>query len=280
MRWLALLLVAGCDQVLGLQHFPPADSAVPCNATLTPGDYSMSAVVFPNEVAPTLTLDETVMYMAAGGTISYSHDSGSWSAPIAATTLDDPLYYEDRPSLSYDGQTLFFTRHPSTGGYDLPYEAHQLQPDVWDLATALEFPSALVGNDVAYGVPTADGMRVVASHGLANHYHLAELARSETTWSLLDTTGALYPIGGDVSDSSPQLAPDGCWMVFSRRDNNVPGGDHDLMLTTRGPDGMFGPPEQLFTNVSAFNEQHPWVSPDGATVYFAPNTGLYVAHRQ
>jgi hypothetical protein len=279
-RSLSLLLVAGCDLVLGLRHFPPVDSAVPCNATLTPGDYSMTAIVFPNEVAPTLTMDETVMYMAAGGTISYSHDSGSWSAPTAAATLDDPLYYEDHPSLSYDGKALFFTRHLSTGGYDLPYEAHQVQLDTWAPATPIEFPSALVGNDVVFGVPTMDGMRVVASHGLTNHYHLAELARAGTTWSVLDTTGALYPVGGDVSDTSAQLAPDGCWMVFSRRDNAVINPDHDLMLTTRGADGMFGPAVRLFTNASPLDNQHPWVSPDGATVYFAQDTGLYVAHRQ
>src|SRR5258706_15760404 len=118
-RWMALLaLVAGCDRLLGFSQLPPVDSPPPCASTLTPGDYSAPVRIFVAKGTPTLAMDETVMYMAAMGTINVSHDGGAWSAPAAVTTLDAPLYYEDRPSLFYDAQTIFFTRHKSSGGFD------------------------------------------------------------------------------------------------------------------------------------------------------------------
>jgi hypothetical protein len=287
MRWgWSLLLVAGCDRLLHLDDIHATDAAidaVPCMSTLVPGDFSMHSIALPSVGTPSLTMDQSLMYVTTSGTISYSTYAGAWSAPAPVPTLSAAGFYEDHPNLSYDGQHIYFTRHPMTGGYDQPYEATKIDAasETWGPVDAVVYPSALAGNDVVYGVPTTDGNRVVASHGRNGFNHLAELVLSGGVWTVVDTTAALYAPGGDVSDTAAQLSPDGCWLLFARIDRQVDTVDHDVMIATRMDDGTFGAPEKLFTNVSTQNEQHPWLSPDGATLYFFVITPeVYVAHRR
>src|SRR5258706_1384809 len=152
MRWgwvLPLVAAAGCDKVLGLDEVhDAAPDAPPCMSTLTPGDYSIHATVF-DGMAPSLSIDQTLMYATIGGKLSYSRYAGAWSAPTPVPSLDDPGYFEDRATLSYDAGTIYFTRHPSgTMQFDLPYVATRIGDEEWAPAAAVAFPSELGGTDV------------------------------------------------------------------------------------------------------------------------------------
>src|SRR5260221_2151889 len=143
MRWgwvLPLLGGSGCDKVFGLSDVH--DAAPPCMSTLTRGDYAMHAQLFTDELQPSLTGDQTLIYVANAGTISDAHNTGTWSSPTPVASLVDPDAYEDKLSLSYDGRLIYFTKHPHTGGFDLPYVSTSAGDDVWAPATAVAFPSS------------------------------------------------------------------------------------------------------------------------------------------
>lgn len=294
---LALLALGGCDRVLGLEAVPnatdagdasdarrPGLDAFACGpSSIAPGDFSTPVLMFTNATSPSLTGDQQLMYVAVSGTLQYSTDGNGWTALMPVDSLNDGSDYDDRPSLSYDGLHIFFTRHPASGGYDLPYEAIRTDDvtQTWSPVTSVVFPPVLAGNDVTFGIPSADGRLVDVSHGVDSHYHLTELALDAThTWTLTDNTTALYHPGDNVSDTNAQLSPDGCWMVFSRIDHDVEPG-HEIMLAARGLDGTFGAPVLLLTNNSTQDEQHPWLSPDGNTLYYFDGVdgSVYVATR-
>jgi hypothetical protein len=279
----ALVLLASCDRVFGIAAVPIEDAgldAPPCAPMITPGDYSAHELLLVNASSPSLSIDQRVMYVATSPTISYATFSTGWTAATPVAPLTDAAYVADRTALAYDGQELYFTRHPVGGGYDLTYSAAQAgAPDAWGPIAVVAFPSAIAGNDVIYGIPSADGRRVIASHGMSGHEHLAELAFQAGAWTALDTTNALYPAGGDVSDTRAQLSPDGCAIVFARLDRAVDTSDHDVWFATRGADGSFVAPQRLFTNASTQDEQDPWLSPDAASLYYADGATIYVSHR-
>jgi hypothetical protein len=277
-------LLAGCARVLGLDDIHPHDAAVDaqvCTTSVSPGDFSVLTKVFVGSVAPSLTSDQMLMYVVTSNVLAYSTYAGGWKAPMTVPSLDDPTMSEDRPSLSYDGQQMFFVRFPP-GNYELPYLATRIPGagESWNV-DAVTFPGVLAGGDVSFGVPTADGNRVMVSHGSSQHELLAELAWERGAWQVIETTDALYPPGTDVSDTTPQLSPDGCWLVFTRLDHASPG-NHDVWFAVRGLDGTFAPPQKLFTNVSIQDEQHPWLSPDTMTLYYfnGMDNTTYIAKRK
>jgi hypothetical protein len=270
---------AACDGVFNLDHVAqPSDAAIEplvCNPTLSPGDYSTEAVVLTNYFTPALTTTQNLMYLQAANDLYYSTFSGTWSTPALVTSLADPAWASVFPRLSYDGLSIFFQRHArNTSNFDVPYQSHRTA-DVpeWDVPTAVEFPPVFIGGDVAYGVPSANGKRVMVAHGTGGHYHLTEVVLVAGAWTIVDTTTALYPVTIDVSDTNSQLSPDGCSLVFTRVDRNVDPNDHNVMFALRGLDGTFGPAQKLFTNPSTVDEQHVWLAPDASVIYYHLNNG-------
>ncbi|MBV8757360.1 MAG: hypothetical protein JO257_08805, partial [Deltaproteobacteria bacterium] len=283
---LTLLFASGCDRLLGLETVPTGSNvdasatvdALACTASIAPGNFSAPAAIFAG-ASPSLSGDQQRMYFANSGSLASAvNTGGSWAQPLPVPSLNDAAYYDDRPRLSYDGSHIFLTRHPtpSTNVIDQPYEAtlSDAASQTWGPVTPVRYPPSLAGGDVMFGVPSADGRLVPVSHGQVSHYHMTELALVDDTWTLTDTTAALYASGDDVSDTPAQLSPDGCWMVFARIDHNV-SPLHVLMLATRGLDGNFGAPEPLFTTPSGANEQHPWIAPDGHTLYYFIGSNIF-----
>ena len=123
--------------------------------------------------------------------------------------------------------------------------------------------------------------RSVAWHGSPTAFSLVELEKVAGAWTPLDTTSRIQTVGVAVSDSSAQLSPDGCWIVFTRLDNST--GAHDILISIRGVDGAFEIPQKLATNalVPSNNHRDPWLSPDGNTLYFDDGSGgkMYSAPR-
>ena len=83
------------------------------------------------------------------------------------------------------------------------------------------------------------------------------------------------PVNSPGFESDPFIAPDGSFLVFSRVD---PAGRTrgDLFVTRRGPDGAWGPPEDLGPAVNTDGHENcPMLSPDGQYLFFTRDGDVY-----
>ncbi len=187
---------------------------------------------------------------------------GNLSLATVFTSYDHPRLFaneDNQPRLLFSGETndgslgVFEASPGAVFGRD------------WT-ATQVSLPPELETMVVQLGTPGAHGTRVVAeADGL-----LIELERTSAgRYALLeDTLDLVNQAGGG---SSPQLADDGCWVVFSRFERgNL--GDQDLYIATRQPDGTFGTPV-LLPSMSAVDERDPFITPDLTRLYFVSESG-------
>lgn len=194
---------------------------------------------------------------------------GQWQAPEAAP-FSDPRYRDSDPFLSADGQRLLFiSDRPATGDGDPPsaeldlFES-QRQPDGrWGppqrLAAALQSPAYELGPE-QHGDALWFGSQRAGSPGRLSIY------RASPATAMPRPLPAPVNGGPGSQDSDPTLSPDGRYLLWwSSRS-----GHGDLYLAERLGPG-FGPPLRLPAPINSDegSELTPWISADGAWLYFA-----------
>jgi len=197
-----------------------------------------------------------------------------------AVNLGSPVNnskWEQLPSISVDGLTLFFSGNWS-GGYgsdDLWFTTRQTKDDSWNTPVNL---GATVNRSSADWTPSisADGLELYFCSDRSGGYGQYDLwvTRRET---LQDPWGSPVNLGPNVNSSyreiSMSISHDNRLLFFG---SNRPGGSggFDLWVTRRETaNDPWGEPVNLgpIVNSSATYDQTPSISADGSTLFFYSN---------
>ena len=187
------------------------------------------------------------------------------------------------PTMTLDGNHLVFTRIvPSSFGnfeHEDFYLTSRNASDIWSFAQPLE------GINTAFneGAPSisGDGMTIIFTacasprDGFGDRQGKGSCDLFESvynpntkTWSLGENLGA--PNSG-AWESQPTLSADGNFLVFARARHSRNRGS-DLFGAMRGEDGAWGKPFTLPGKINTpFEEESPFLHPDGKTLYFSSN---------
>jgi hypothetical protein len=283
-----LVLLGGCDTILGLTPIDRGDAAIgdgvvldggfdgpgaPWNCGSLPIDstWRETALVIgglPSPVVSHPTID------AARQRIFLEDNADIYMVSTIAATMPQRVDMlslaqgtasnrESSPSLTSDGGQMYFNRD----GVVMTAERGP-QTDSWMTSVVMTLPVGLATAQV--GTPSAGGdhgTRMVVSQA----GDLRELVSGGSTWSEIPTLAQVNR--SDSMELDPFLTADGCWLLFSSNR----GGTFDLFAAQRGSDGVFSAPALLPFMVSDSDERGPAFAPSIPLVMFERNGTLYRA---
>lgn len=202
--------------------------------------------------------------------------------PQPLTALNS-TYDDFGPSITADGQTLYFTsRRQGTNlkqmietadyGDDVFY-AHRDSTGKWESPFLLSTPLNS-NDDEGAATITADGQTLYFSlcrrpDGMGDcDLYRADLIGDE--WTKPSNLGR--SINSVAWDGQPSVTADGSTIYFSSRRQGSIDGSEDLYVAYRNTDGSWTPPRNLGEPVNTrFSERSPFIAADGRTLYFASN---------
>jgi Tol biopolymer transport system component len=236
------------------------------------------------EADPSLTDDELELFFSSNQRDPSSNQHDLWvsrrrstDAPWGEPTLvDDPSpsgvnsdAMELWPKISPDGMTLWFgSNRPRTddrlSAMDIYTATRSTRTSGWSEPARIDSLSSPAAD--APGTTTSDGdLLAIDSGGTAppaRNIYLAQ--RSGDAWSRT----AVSAVNSPSNDSNPNLSADGLRLLFaSDREFDEA---YDLYLASRPARAddfvLVGPLSELNTS---WNDEDPWMSADGARLYFA-----------
>ncbi len=208
----------------------------------------------------------------------------------AEKTMADPILIESinsdagdyMPSVNPTGTRLYFTsvrsggfdnqKDPQKNNYGEDLYFSNLENDMWSAPQLLPEPLNSIGDDFGSAF-TGDGQLMVyvrcgAEESIGNcDLYYTEL--NGTVWSTPRNMGNV--VNSDNWDSQPTINSDGTRIIYtSARDGGY--GGSDLYMIERNPYGEWGIPQNLGGTVNTpFNENSPYLAPDGKTLYYSSN---------
>lgn len=182
----------------------------------------------------------------------------------AAINTKDREYF---PALTADGNNLIFSR--TVNGNEDFYVAHKVK-NAWSTAKPLSEQINTSYNEGAQSI-SPDGMYLFFTgcnrpDGMGS-CDLYVSHKNGKNWDPPFNLGE--SVNSSSWDSQPAVSPDGNTLYFV---SNRPGGfgGYDLWKTTLTEDGNWGKPENLGPDINTiYNENTPFVHPDGTTLYFS-----------
>ncbi len=196
-------------------------------------------------------------------------DAHQWTEPVPMTEVNSK--YDDKsPFLSFDGLTLYFSVEPGWG-YTHIYQAVRQSP-TGPFAAIREISTLnYTQGHVDYPWVSPDNLRM--------YYYRTEIGGKRLKVTQRSSASAFWMAGSNISElnrlgdvANPTLTQDERIIVFSG--NTLPGGrgQWDLWTASRADR------ESAFTNIqnlqllnSSASDMHPYVAPDGLTLYFGSN---------
>ncbi len=192
----------------------------------------------------------------------------AWTEPLPITAVHSNNH-DKAPFLSYDGKTLYFSRHDGLGWhYTRIYQATR---DESSGSLVVSEISTLTQSDrqVDYPWISVDNLRMYyyIAYGDTRKLIVTERDSVDDPWLPGVGVAELNALG-DVAN--PSLTPDELTIFFTGTSVSGGEGGYDIWMATR-PDR-----ESPFGNVTNLTEMnslawdfHPSISPDGLTLYFA-----------
>jgi outer membrane protein OmpA-like peptidoglycan-associated protein/Tol biopolymer transport system component len=268
---------------------PATDSAQFYNDTKKP------AIANPQtEYAPTIQADgKTIIFEAQtlrGNTynlFSSKFDNGKWSAPDPLVRINksgDSLDLIGGPSLSFDGNTLYFFRTVGIKANAEIFFSTRMQ-DGWSEPVNIGFP---INSDFYEGFPSisADGSTLYFVGQNFEGPQSKELRKEamfclcifkstrnkEGKWG--NPEKLPWPINQDC-EKAPRIMADGKTLIFS---SNRPGGKggFDMYQSRLNDLGEWGMPENLSFVNSVTDDQLPCISAEGDLMYYThDNADIY-----
>jgi len=201
--------------------------------------------------------------------------SDPWEEPNNLGPTINTSSWEQGPSISADGLTLFFSsynRPDGSGGDDIYVTTRATTDDPWGTPVNL---GPIVNSSSEEWTPSisADGLTLFFTSNRAGGEGGRDLWAT-TRETIHDEWGPPVNLGPNVNspyiEITMSISHDGLLLVFG---SNRPGGSggHDLWLTRRETiDGPWGTPVNLgpTVNSSLQYDQTPSISADGSTLYF------------
>ena len=186
------------------------------------------------------------------------------------------LYDEYFPSLTVDGEYLFFTRlEPREGGLGYGDEnLYSCRREDASWTDAIALPSTINSNknEGANSIST-DGNELfyAAMYGQQGDMNIYRAEYANQQWNVPRPLSTV--VNSDQWDSQPCLSADGTMLFFT---STRPGGlgNSDIYVARRDSNDVFSVVERLpFPINTPGNDQRPHFHPDGKTLYFS-STGL------
>lgn len=218
-------------------------------------------------------------YATKSGPIRSAPPTMSEPVSIAAINSNSGDYM---PQVSPTGTRLYFTsvrkggfddpddNNPNDFGEDLYFS--KLTNDSWSTPELLPEPLNSMGDDFGSAF-TGDGQVMVyvkceTPEGIGNcDLYITQLVGTE--WSKPMNMGNV--VNSDDWDSQPTISSDGNRVIYTSARAGGYGGS-DLYMIEKNQLGEWGIPQNLGGIVnSPFNENSPYLAPDGKTLYFASN---------
>jgi Tol biopolymer transport system component len=287
--WVALVLISGCDYIVGLERkvdAPGGEAPVDAIHDLPFGAPTPVVLSETNVDDPSLTGDRLQMFF------NYQEDIWVATRPTLGDAFTSNLvslstieFAETTPEVSFDGLTMWFAKASTPGAtepeFDIWMASRATSTGSWGGATLDVALSSMQSESAA----TTDERKLVmviarTKASNPNDPDLYETRRISTgdAWGPLR---ALDTLNTTSAERSGHLSPDGLALYFQSNRTGL----QDLYVTRRASlDGEWTPPRGLMElNTATADEEDPWVSPDGTEIYFASNASgtsvIYTAKR-
>lgn len=219
---------------------------------------------------PTLTPDQLEIYFNSMGDIFVATRASAadpWGAPQLVTQISTTAS-ETTPEISADGLELFFSRTNPTNG-DVFRSTRMTRGDPWSTPVIVSELNT-INSDVGVSL-TPDALTMYLSTGTStNGLELVLSSRSAVgaTWSM----PMLIPeLSSSAFDSDPFITANGLELLWS---SGRGASKTDIWRATRSSSfeawGNLAAVTEL--NQSTTDEDDPWISPDGHTLYFTRGT--------
>ncbi len=193
---------------------------------------------------------------------------------VTFTRLDTTINseFDDMcPVVTPDNNLLYFS---SNRHYIKEYEAYiysgqysERKKGFWQ--PAVQIPISSYDDENVVGCsPDGNKMLVYANGDYATH-DIKMYTRKGAKFTKAPATDLPSDMNTDDIEMGACLTADGNTIYFA---SNRPGGRGglDLYVSHRGPDGKWGPSENMGTTINTeYDENYPALSPDGKTLYFA-----------
>jgi hypothetical protein len=200
--------------------------------------------------------------------------SARWTEPVPVAEINTDTAEEWSPFLSFDRLTMYFARVRSdVSYYGRIFQATREEP-FGPFTFVTEIPGQLNSSTGHVASPW------VSPDNLRMYYHTEYGGTFRMKVSERTSADDPWPAGVDIQELNelgyriqmPTLTPDELTVFFSASD--IPGGKggYDIWIATRfNTNLLFESVKNLERINTAANELHPFVSPDGLTLYFASN---------
>ena len=202
------------------------------------------------------------------------------STPIPITRVNSD-YGDYTPQVNPTGTRLYFTS-VRKGGFDYQKDTingmnwgediyfSTLVDSAWSAPQLLPEPLNSMGDDFGSSF-TGDGQLMVYvkcddDEGIGNcDLYITQL--NGTQWTVPQNMGNV--VNSNMWDSQPTISSDGTRIIFASTRQGGYGG-MDLYMTQKNHLGDWGVPQNLGSTVNTpFNENGPYLAPDGKTLYYA-----------
>lgn len=280
MRVVWLIALAACDARLGgtiantltdggtdaaTEVDAEPDAKVPFGPWSAPSPVAITPV---GDDDPSLTGDQLELYFNRTNDIFVTKRAAitdPWGPITLVAELSQASITDTTPEITYDGLTIFLAsnRAPLTGALDL-YVATRASR-----AVAFGTPTKITELTTAQreaAPASGDGLVMVFESnrdGVSNNTFLAERPNAAVAFG---TPVPVTEVNTGSSDGNPMLSADGL-ELFINSDRST---NNELYVATRASTAdAFGLPVPIAElNDPAADDQDPWISPDGRTLYF------------
>lgn len=248
--------------------------------------------IFQYSAVPKMTASRKQELQELKDNLAYAKDATKKPIQFTPKVLNEnvnTINNEYFPSLTADGEKLFFTRHIKASGVS--------QEDILvsEKDSTGEWGKAVsVSNNI--NTPSNEGAHSISADGRFLYFTMCEhqggygscdiyvSKRVGNEWSKPENLGP--EINTLHKETQPCVSADGMALYFV---SSRPGGygKLDIWMTYKKPDGKWGTPINLGPEINTVGiEERPFIHPDNETLYFASdgkkgfgNADLYVARR-
>jgi outer membrane protein OmpA-like peptidoglycan-associated protein len=240
------------------------------------------------EFSPTISADGRTMIFETGNDEKWelyqSHltDAGAWSEPVALNAINAKCNFIGGPSLSYDGNTLYYTAfiEGETTSEDI-YFSVRLNETQWSEPKPLGPPINSPDNYEGFPSISADGKSLYFIR--INPDNDVDRKSKEPCFTIYvshhqpnGTWGEPTMLPAPVNmgcERDPRIMADNHTLIFSSIRTGGKG-KYDLLQSRLQPDGTWSTPLTLDYVNSKDNDQSPCISASGSKMYYYSNEDI------
>ncbi len=245
------------------------------------------------EFAPTISADGNTMILESNRNEtknaerwelfeSRKNADGTWSEPTAITAINEKCNFVAGPSLSYDGNKIYFTAviEGVNESEDI-FFSERINETLWSEPTSLGAP---INTEDYEGFPSISADENYLYFIRINYDNPVDKKSKETCFEIYVSKkqkdgkwGEPEKLPEQVNTGcvrDPRIMADNHTLIFSAIQPNGKG-FYDLFQSRKNPDGTWQNARPLDFINSAENDQSPTISASGDVIFFMSNNDIY-----